>query len=170
MRIMKWVAIVFLVVIAALVIFLTVYDWNSMRGYIGEKISDKYDRKFTINGNLDVDFFPLPLHVSAEQVRLENADWGTGGDMLYVRKIDFSLSLLSLFKSEVALPEVFLIDPQILLEVSPDGKRNWILDTKNNKEGKAPRIEILSVSRGTLVFRDPTIKTDMTVNVSPVSN
>ena len=169
LRIIKWVAIVFLVVLTALVIFLSVYNWNSMRGYIGEKVSEKYGRKFTINGNLEVDFFPFPLHVRAEQVHLANADWGTGGDMLDLQKIDFSLSLLSLLKGEVVLPEVSLTDPQILLEVSPDGKRNWILDTKNNKEGKTPRIEILSVNRGTLTFRDPTIKTDMTVNVSPAS-
>ena len=75
-RTFKWIALVIVTLLVGLAIFLAVFDWNSMRGYIGEKVSEKYGRKFTINGNLDVDFFPFPLRVRAEQVRLANADWG----------------------------------------------------------------------------------------------
>lgn len=169
MRIFKWTVVVVAVLIVFLAIFLTVFDWNLLRGYIGEKVTQKTGREFTINGNLDVDFFPFPPRIHAEDLRLANADWGTGKTMLDIRQLDFSVSLLSLWKGNIVLPEVSLVDPQILLEKSIDGKRNWILKQEQSPSDKAPRIDRLTVDKGTLSFRDLAIKTDMTVVVAPVS-
>lgn len=169
MQIFKWIALVVAALLVGLAIFLAVFDWNSMRGYIGEKVSQKYGREFTINGNLDVDFFPFPPRIHAEQLRLANADWGSGDTLLAVEQLDFSISLLNLLKGDIVLPEVSLVGGEVLLEVSTDGKRNWIMDQQQSKDAESPRIGRLIVDQSTLIFRDPAIQTDITVTVAPAA-
>ncbi len=169
MRTLKWTAIVVVALGAVLVIFLSVFDWNLLRGYIGAKVTEKTGREFSIDGNLDVDFLPFPPRIYAERLRLANASWGSSPTMLDIQKLEFSISLLNLLKGDVVFPEASLSQPQILLEKSADGKRNWILDREQNLNDQAPRVGRLSVDTGTLVFRDPAIKTDISVAVSPAS-
>ncbi|MEO5572941.1 MAG: AsmA family protein [Gammaproteobacteria bacterium] len=169
MRTWKWIAVVIVAFIAVIAIFLSVFDWNLLRGYIGAKVTEKTGREFAINGNLDVDFLPFPPRIHAEQLRLANAEWGTGKTMLDIPQLDFSIRLLSLLKGDIVLPEVSLSDPKVLLEKSADGRRNWILKRQQSIKDQAPRIERLTVGKGTLTFRDPAIKTDMTVAVAPAS-
>ncbi|MEO5702363.1 MAG: AsmA family protein [Gammaproteobacteria bacterium] len=168
MRTWKWIALIVVSVIALLVIFLAVFDWNSVRGYIGAKVEEKTGREFSIDGDLDVDFLPFPMRIHAQRLRFANAPWGTDKTMLNIRDLNFSISLLSLLKGDIVLPEVSLADPKILLEKSADGKRNWVLD-REQKGDQVPRIERLIVDKGTLIFRDPAIKTDIAVAVSPAS-
>ena len=168
MQILKRTAVSVVTLIAIPAIFLAVFDWNLLRGYIGEKVTEKTGREFTINGDLNVDFLPFPPRIHVEKLRLANAEWGTGKTMLDIQQLDFSISILSLLKGDIVLPDVSLADSQILLEKSADGKRNWILDREQSKS-EVPRIERLIVDKGTLIFRDPAIKTDVTVAVSPAS-
>lgn len=169
MRILKWTAIVVAALIALPVIFLALFDWNLLRGYIGAKVTENTGREFSINGDLEVDFFPFPPRVQAQQLRLANAEWGTGKTMLNIEQLDVSISLLSLLKGDIVLPEVTLTGPQALLEKSADGKRNWILKKQQSHDDEPPRIGRLSVDKGRFIFRDPAIKTDLTVTVTPIS-
>ena len=116
MRTLKWTAIVVVALGAVLVIFLSVFDWNLLRGYIGAKVTEKTGREFSIDGNLDVDFLPFPPRVYAERLRLANASWGSSPTMLDIQKLEFSISLLNLLKGDVIFPEASLSQPQILLE------------------------------------------------------
>lgn len=169
MRIFKWTVVVLAVFIAACGIFITVFDWNLLRGYIGEKVTQKTGREFSINGNLDVNFLPFPPRIHAEDLRFANAEWGTGKTMLAIKQLDFRVDLISLWKGDIVLPEASLVDPEVLLETSDDGKRNWILNQGQTSSGDAPQIDRLTLDKATLTFRDPTIKTDLTVVVAPTS-
>lgn len=165
---LKWTVIVFATLVAMGVIFVALFNWNLLRGYISDKVTEKTGRALTISGNLDVDFLPFPARIHVEQLRLSNATWGTDETMLDIQQLDFSISLLSLLKGDIVLPEVSLTGAHILLEKSADGKRNWILRKQQNPDDKAPRIGRLSVDTSTFIFRDPSIKTDLRVNVFPV--
>lgn len=169
MQILKKTAVGIVAVIAIFVIFLAVFDWNLLRGYVGEKVTEKTGRAFSINGDLDVDFFTFPPRIHAEKVRLANAVWGTGSTMLDIHRLDFSINLLDLLKGHVVLPEVSLSGAQVLLEKSADGKRNWIFSQDQGQSLQAPRIERLRVDQGVLIFRDPAINTDITATISPAS-
>lgn len=169
MRILKWTAIIIIALVAALAIFVAVFDWNSTRGYIGEKVSQMYGREFRIDGNLDVTFFPFPPRIHAEQLRLANANWSTDDTMLEVERLDFRISLLNLLKGDIVFPEVSLSGGDVLLEVSADGKRNWVLGQQQDKDGESPRIDRLIVDETTLTYRNPSIQTDITVTVSPAA-
>lgn len=168
MKIFKKTAVGIVAVIAIFVIFLAMFDWNVLRGYIGEKVTEKTGREFSINGDLDVDFFTFPPRIHAENLRLANAAWGTGSTMLDIHRLDFRINLIDLLKGDVVLPKVALSGAQILLEKSADGKRNWILG-QDQQSGKTPRIELLKIDQGVLIFRDPAITTDITATILPAS-
>ena len=53
----KIAATVTLVLIAAIVLFLLLFDWNMLRGPIGRWASARYDREIQLNGDLDVKLF-----------------------------------------------------------------------------------------------------------------
>lgn len=44
----------------ALLLFLIFFDWNLLRGYIGEKVAERTGREFSIDGNFAVDLWLFP--------------------------------------------------------------------------------------------------------------
>src|SRR5437899_2695708 len=104
--------------------FVIWFDWNMIKPYVERQVTEKTGREFIIHGDLDVKLSLNPL-VSAEGLSLANADWGTQQPMLGVGRFQFRISLLDLLSGHVVLPEVSVSQPEILLEKSADGKRNW---------------------------------------------
>jgi uncharacterized protein involved in outer membrane biogenesis len=152
---------ILLILVAGFVIW---FDWNMIKPYVERQVTEKTGREFIIHGDLDVKLSLNPL-VSAEGLSLANADWGTQQPMLGVGRFQFRISLLDLLSGHIVLPEVAVSQPEILLEKSADGKRNWDLK-KEEKEAELPKIGRLTLDRGILIFRDPKTKTDITAKIS----
>ncbi|MEO8992763.1 MAG: AsmA family protein [Nitrosospira sp.] len=152
------------------IIFAIWFDWNMLKPYVEHQVTEKTGREFTIRGDLDVTLSLNPL-VSMGGLSLANADWGTQQPMLDVDRAAFRVSLWNLFLGDIVLPEVSISGPKIILEKSENGKRNWDLkkdekDQKNEKEKtELPEIGRLILDRGTVIFRDPKTKTDVTVSI-----
>ena len=155
---------IFSILLILVVAFLIWFDWNMVKPYVERQVTEKTGREFIIHGDLDVKLSLNPL-VSAEGLSLANADWGTQQPMLVVRRFQFRISLLDLLSGHVVLPEVSVSQPEILLEKSADGKRNWDLK-KEKKETELPKIGRLTLDRGVLTFRDPKTKSDVTAKIS----
>ncbi|MGH8772345.1 MAG: AsmA family protein, partial [Burkholderiales bacterium] len=154
MRVLKWTAATFAIFIAALAVFLFAFDWNLLRSYIGEKVTAQTGREFSIAGDLDVRL-ALPPRIHAEQVRLENADWGTEPRMLDLASVDFTIRLLPLLRGEIVLPEVAFSRPVIVLEKNARGEGNWELSKKDKEDEETdfPKIGRLVVDEGTITYR-----------------
>ncbi len=167
MRVLKWTAATFAIFIAALAVFLFAFDWNLLRSYIGGKVTAQTGREFSIVGDLDVRL-GLPPRIHAEQVRLENADWGTEPRMLDLASVDFTIRLLPLLRGEIVLPEVAFSRPVIVLEKNARGEGNWELSKKDKEDEETdfPKIGRLVVDEGTITYRDPEIATDIKAQVA----
>jgi hypothetical protein len=150
---------------ASIALAVVLFDWNMLRGYIAQEVSQRSGRELSIAGNLDVELSLTP-RVHAENVRLANADWGTEREMLDIEVLEFTVSLLPLWDGEIVVPEIALTRPKVVLEKDRAGQRNWILKKEQTGEERAPRIERLIVDRGTLVFRDPSIDTELHLDVT----
>lgn len=162
---LKTAGVVLAVIIAFIVIFAWVFDWNWLRGYIGEKVTEKTGREFVIAGNLDVDLSLTP-RVRMERVRFANAAWGRERNMLDIEVLEFTIDLARLFTGRVLLPEVALSRPAVVLEKSKDGRKNWVLDKQQKGDAALPEVGRLVMDKGTLVFRDPVINTDVRVDLA----
>jgi uncharacterized protein involved in outer membrane biogenesis len=163
MRIMKWVGGILAALLIAVIIFFAAFDWNSVRGYIGEKVTAQTGRQFSIAGDLDVDLSLTPK-IHAEQVRFENANWGSEPNMLDLEVVDFRVRLLPLLRGEIVIPEIAFSRPTIVLEKNSEGEANWQL-RKDDKEAELPHIGRLAVDAGRITYRDPATATDITVQL-----
>ena len=71
----KWAAGVVLVLVAAVVLFVALFDWNMLRGPIGRWASVKYDREIALTGDLDVNLFSWTPSAVVRGLKIGGPDW-----------------------------------------------------------------------------------------------
>lgn len=167
-RTQKWLIGVagFLVLLVLAVYF---FDWNLARPYIARKVTSVTGRSFAINGDLQVH---LSLHprVIANQIVFGNADWSRDTNMAEIDRLDFRFDLLKALGGRWAFPEIALSEPRLILEVNKDGTPNWVFKEEDkNATREFPSVEALTIDHGTAVYRDPTIKTDLALEVNTLN-
>jgi uncharacterized protein involved in outer membrane biogenesis len=140
-----------------LVLLLMWFDWNMLRGPIERRVSQATGREFHIEGDLDVDLSLKP-RVTVGRMVLGNVPGAKDPQMASVDRLQFRLHLLKLLGGDVVLSQVKVDRPDILLETDRSGRGNWIFP---KGEAEWPTILQLEVSRGALVYRNPSNDTDM---------
>lgn len=169
-HVLKWVGITLLVLIVAIALLLAFFDWNRLRAPISSQISSQLDRRFEIQGDLDVKLGWTP-RITVNKIELANAEWGSEPEMLSLDRLVFSIRLPDLLKGKIVLPEIHLSRPRVLLEKNADGKGNWAFKTDEETETERtefPKIGRLTLDESKLVYRDPTLDTELDISASAV--
>ena len=102
----KWIigAVAFLtgVIIAAVYITLSSYDFNSLKPQIIRATREITGRNLTMGGDIDlkVGFAPLLL---VEDVGFQNAPWGSRPEMARIRRIEVQVALLPLIRGTIEI-------------------------------------------------------------------
>lgn len=165
-RVLKWMALAIAALTILALIFILVFDWNWLRAPVSHRVAERTGRELVINGNLKVTLgWPL-LHVRAEQVSFGNPDWAKEKNMLTADEVEFSLGLPELLKRHFAVYDIRLVRPVVNLQVSPDGRKNWLLDKEQKDESSRVQIGRLTLDHGQVSFDDPRQKTHVSVDVS----
>jgi uncharacterized protein involved in outer membrane biogenesis len=148
-----------------LVVFLLTYNSNWLRGPIAHLVEAKTGRSFAIEGDLRVR--PgLPTRVHVERVRFGNPDWAVEDQMLELEQADFRIKLFRLLFGEIIIPQAHAIAPVVNLERGAEGRNNWTLGARDDKEGgTVPIIGRVTVDRGRLSFHHTAEKTAIQVSV-----
>lgn len=115
------------VVVAAAVVVLATQDFDRYRGDVAAAVRDATGRELVIAGELDLELSLRP-RLSARDVRLANASWGTRPDMLRFDLLEAEVSALSLLLGEVHVQRIVLSGAEIFLETDRDGHGNWLLE------------------------------------------
>src|SRR6266851_2011530 len=102
------------------------FEWNMLRHPLANYVSAKVGRLIKIDGDLKVDVSRQPV-VSADSITIGNAPWSNEPVMARAQRVAVRLDLASLWDGRVALPEVRLVQPRIVLERTGDGRANWEL-------------------------------------------
>jgi len=105
--------------------------------------------------------------IVAEGVVVGNAPWGSRPAMADIGRVVIRVDVAGLLNGRLALPELVLARPDILLEKTPDGRANWTLGG-GKAQGAPPRIGVLRVEDGTLRYRDPQRDVDLRFRVATV--
>ena len=149
----------------ALVILMLVFDWNWLRGPIERYVTKKTGRRLTIAGNIDGTFgFPPTLRL--RQVRFDNAPWSQEPQMAAIEQLEFRPRVWPLLKGELVLEKVRVQSPDVLLERTGDGKRNWVFGRSDDPGAKAPQITSLAIDRGDIRVRDAMKEIDASIKVT----
>jgi uncharacterized protein involved in outer membrane biogenesis len=100
-----------------LIVVLVLFDWNWLKAPIESQVSGRLGRPFPING-LDVELSLQPT-ITVEGAELGNSPWGSDTPMAKIARV--TVDLRELLHGEIALPEVRIAQPSLLLETRPDG-------------------------------------------------
>ena len=147
----RWIAAIagLIVLLILLVLF---FPWDLLRGPINRYVSDQLGRRFEITKHLSVDLGRTTT-VRADGIELANPDWATEPYLVKASAAEFDIKLWPLFFGKVELPRVSLIEPQIGLQIEPDGRRTWALSRDTSDPSAVPNIGALAVDKGTVKYR-----------------
>ena len=151
----KIAASVTLLLIAAIVLFLMLFDWNMLRGPIGRWASARYDREIALNGDLDVRLLSWTPSVRVRDLRIGGPGWARERDTLRVEDLQASVRLRALLTGNVEMPLVAVTRPQAVLIADEQGRQSWRLnpDAPDTGEGlKLPPINRLLIRDGRLTL------------------
>ena len=146
----------FLAVIAAVfcVLLLVVFffPWNALREPINRFVSAELGRRFEITEKLSVEV-GRQTTVRLDGVVLANPEWARDPYLLKAKAVEFDIKLWPLISGKVIMPRVILFEPQIGLQMEPDGRRTWALSRDTADADAAPVIGSLAVDNGSLNYR-----------------
>lgn len=154
-----------LAVVAVFVAGCSLFQWNWLRGPIGELVHDRTGRAFVIAGDLDVTLGQAPL-VRMREVRFDNPRWARDPHLVTAREAEFSIDLAALMQGRLVFPHMRLSGPDVSLERAADGQRNWVLKASDDGTAQAPEIRQLSIDRGVVRYRDSIHQAEVTARVS----
>ncbi len=154
------------VVVAAVIIFLILFDWNWLKGPIERQVSARTGREFRIHGNLDVDLGRVTV-IKADALQFGNATWSKERTMAAAQRAEMGIEVWPLiFKRQVRIPEIRLVKANLRLETGPEGKGNWdFLDGDGDTDVAFRR---LWIEDGRLQFFNAAEKTDIDIRLNSI--
>ena len=161
-KIWKWATLAAVLLIAA---GIALFQWNWLRGPIGSAVQQKTGRPFVIAGDLDVGLFRGPL-IRMKDVRFDNPAWAEGPHLITAREAEFTIDFAALLEGRLVFPYVRLSEPEVSLQRSADGQRNWVLQVTDDGTAQAPEIHQLSIDHGVLRYLDAIEHANMIAQVS----
>lgn len=147
----KIIGVLLLVLIAGAVgggyYFLKTFDLNKYKSYAENLVFKETGRKLAINGDADLGISLIPTLI-VNDVELANPSWAKQPQMVKIKQLELKFALLPLLRKEVMIDTVALVQPEIYLEQSADGKASWDfskpVDASAAKEVAAEKVEILA--------------------------
>lgn len=168
-RWVKWMSGVLVALVVLLVLIDAFFNWNWLRAPIAHQVSTAAGRSFAINGDLNI-HLSLQPRIVANDIVLGNASWSSEPVMATIKRLDFRIDLLKLLVGSVEFPEATLFQPNVVLEVSQDGRPNWIFNESVRDEPfKIPTVGSLTIDRGDARYRDLSTNTDLAFEVATVA-
>jgi uncharacterized protein involved in outer membrane biogenesis len=150
----RWAGLTVLVVLFALVVGLSLVDWNMLRGPLAREITAKTGRPAAIHGDLRVHLWSWNPSAEVDGLEVKNPSWADRPVMFEAKRIIVSVSLGRLLRGQIVLPGLSLIGPTINLERDATGRASWEFGTRSGvpkhdtKPAKLPVIRRLTIDGG----------------------
>ncbi|WP_250534108.1 AsmA family protein [Caballeronia sp. AZ10_KS36] len=177
-KIAAWFFAILAVLIAVLVIVFLTFDWNRLRPWIDDKVSQAIGRQFQITGDLKVGWRRPPHETgwkrwvpwprfSAEKITIANPDWARQQHFATLDEIDFQVAVLPLLAHDIVIPNINLVNPSIDIERLKDNRNNWTFKFKQSSEPSTWNLKLgdISLAKGTIGVHDEVTKTQMDIVV-----
>ena len=180
-KVLSWIAGVLLVMVAVLVIVITTFDWNRIKPFISDKVSQAIGRPFAINGDLSVDWqrdrsegwwhslVPWP-EFTARQVSIGNPDWASQPQFAQLDALRFRLSPLALLAHRIVVPSLQLVHPTIDLERDKQARASWDFVLPQSAQPSAWSLDLRQVGfdRGRIALDDAVNAMKLQVTLEPL--
>ena len=132
-------------------------------------------RVLSIDGELDVRAGRI-ISIRAAGIRLANAPWGSGEDMLSIDEAEISLDLLRLFDTVPSIDQLVVNGAKLLFEESPQGRSNWAMGSADDQAtpttegsgGLVPSILQLRLSDIDITVNNPALAQPLEIRLDSV--
>ena len=166
MRALKWTGGIILVLCGALALFIA-FGLSTLKGPIERAVSSASGRELRIEGAFRPVWTWVHPRFRAEKVSYANPDWASEDYMFRADAVEVSIELLPLLAGRVVVPEVHLQRPIIDLEIDEDGRKNWLLERDQQKEGGSRiSIKALTFDDAQLTYSDDIRDIDLVSQLS----
>ena len=166
MRVLKWTGLAVLALFLALVLFVA-FGLNALKGPITKRVSEATGRELLIEGDIRAVWSWVHPRFRVEGISFGNADWGRAEHLFKAQAAEASVSFLPLLAGRVVIPDLHLERPEVSLEQTAEGRKNWIL-----KEDPGPQqesrvfIRRLTLDDGLLEYVDAGRAIDLSADLS----
>ncbi|GJG96592.1 AsmA family protein [Cupriavidus pauculus] len=184
-KVVFWSVFTPLALIALLVILILTFDWNRLKPWLNDKVSESIGRPFAINGDLTVTwkkaqgergwrtFVPWP-RLSAKDITVGNPDWAKAPNMGSIRELIFILRPLPLLAHEISVPTIVVDSPAVWLERLADKRNNWTFDMGEKTDSGQSKWHLdvgeVVLQRGNLSVSDAAEKIELQATLDTVGD
>jgi phage tail tube protein FII len=149
------IAAAFILLILAVWIVLATYDYNKLKPTVTRAVSEATGRELAIDGDIRFEFSLTP-RISATGLRFQNAAWASRKDLAMVRRIEMQVALLPLLRGTLRVQRLVIIEPDVMLEMSPSGATNFGIESRGGGRSIMPKLafEDVLVLHGKFTYFD----------------
>ena len=172
-----------LVIVVLVIVVMLTFDWNRIKPWLNDKVSQAIGRPFAINGDLVVTWrraegetgwrtlVPWP-RLSARDITIGNPDWAKQPNFATVRELIFILRPSPLLAHEISIPTIVVDSPAVWLERRTDKRNNWTFDT-GSETGQSPwHLDVgeIVLQRGNLTLNDDAAKIELQATLDTIGD
>ncbi|UIF85362.1 AsmA family protein [Cupriavidus sp. UYPR2.512] len=182
-KVVLWSVLTPVALIALLVVVILTFDWNRLKPWLNDRVSQAIGRPFAINGDLTVTWrhgegekgwhtlVPWP-RLSARDITIGNPDWAKQPHLASVRELIFVLRPIPLLAHQIAVPTIVVDSPAVWLERLPDARNNWTLEFGPKKGPSEWELDIGEVvlARGNLALADQFKKIELQAELDTIGD
>jgi uncharacterized protein involved in outer membrane biogenesis len=162
-KILIGIGVLLVLLIVAVLVGPSFFDWNRYKGEITAKAREATGRDLNIDGDISLSILWTPT-LSVKKVRFANMAGGSAPDMATLESLDVRLAFAPLdwIGGKFQVERIELEQPTILLERLPDGRANWQFEGSaagggggvGGGGGPDIRLDDIRIAHGTLIYRD----------------
>ena len=151
-----WTLGLFAAFLLSVLLFLAWFDWNYLRGPIGNYASERFNRDIEIAGDLDVDVLRWSPEIHVEGLRIGGPDWADERDTADIAELDVAIRFLPLLTGNIELPSIQATNAEVVLIEDAEGRQSWVLggDEASEDSANLPVIQRLIVEDGRLIYEN----------------
>jgi uncharacterized protein involved in outer membrane biogenesis len=137
-------------------------DLDARKAEVITAVKKATGRDLILDGPVSLSLLPVPT-ATVTGVKFFNVAEAKNPNMVEVKSVTVRFSLLALLAGTIAVSEVTLVEPKIVLEVNAEGKPNWeFAPSVAEAKPAAPRpgtplpvsLGRVAIENGTLIFSD----------------
>ncbi|KZC34076.1 AsmA family protein [Rhodanobacter denitrificans] len=180
-KVLSSIAGTLLVLLALLLVAVATFDWNRMKPFIADKVSQAIGRPFAIDGELTVDWqrdrhgswfaslLPRP-EFTARDIRIANPGWAARLQFAHLDALRFRLSLPALLAHRIDVPTLQLVRPTVDLERDKSGRASWDFAPPENTAPSAWKLQLgtIGFDQGLITLDDAANRVKLKLVVEPL--
>ncbi|MCW8842453.1 MAG: AsmA family protein [Rhodobacteraceae bacterium] len=135
MRLIRILLMVVVAVALGLVALVVLLPGEKIAKIAADQVRAQTGRELVFDGEVGISWYPI-LGVKTGPVQLANAEWSDAGPMFRAESAQIGVDAMSLIGGTIRITQIDLGAPDVLLEVTKDGRANWDLFPKGAEAGQ----------------------------------